>query len=245
MIDVSQFNGQIRWGNVPRATRTLIRVTFGEGGVDTLGARNLSGARGAGLPTGGYHFLEDGTGALEIANFLHHFDPRPGGLRGMIDVEPSAYSHPTAGRVLAAITAYRGMAGHDPIVYGTHDVLAALALPESIRSCPLMLAGYGPNDGLEHPPGPAPAPWTSIAAHQYTSVGSVPGVPSHVDMSRIYDQAALLVPKPRTLLDRWRVAYIDKDHRQSSALTRTPGLWVCRHPRAKGRGPITITPHRR
>ena len=244
MIDVSQFNGRITWSNVSHRLRVLVRVTYGAGGVDTLGRFNLAASR-AGHRTGAYHFLEDGDGAAEVENFLAHFTPVPGGLRGMIDVEPSAYSHPTTERVVAAVQAYREHTGHDPIVYGTHDVLSALHLPASIGSCPLMLAGYGPNDGAEHPPGAPPPPWHSIAVHQYTSVGTVPGVPSHVDLSRVYDGAAITVPKPRPIIGRWRVSYVDPAGHATAVVTRTPVLWLRVHPRVKYRGAVTITPHRR
>lgn len=244
MIDVSQFNGQIRWGSVPHGTKTLVRVSFGAEGVDTKGRANLAGARMVG-PAGGYHFLEDADATAEIGNFWAHFKPRPGELRGMIDVEPSAYSHPTSSRVIAAVDEYLKLSGHDPILYLRRDTADALALPPRLARCPLMFADWGPNDGLEHAPGRPPEPWTTMAAHQYTSVGSVPGVPSHVDLSHVADAAALLVPRPRVVIDRWRVAYTAKDGKPAAGLTRTPGLWVCRHPRVKRRGAITITPHRR
>lgn len=245
MIDVSEFNGHIAWSQVPTAYHALVRVTYGTTGIDKLGAVNLAEARATRPAVGAYHFAENGDPANEIAHFLTHFQPRPGGLRGMLDFEPSAYSTPTQARVLAAIETYRHRAGHDPIVYGTASVLAALRLPTSVATCPLMLAGYGPNDGREHPPGPPPAPWKRIAAHQYTSVGDVPGIASQVDLSRIYDAAALFVPKPRIVLGTWRVGYIDRARTETAIVTHTPTIWQRLHPGAKYRGPITITPHRR
>lgn len=245
MIDVSQFNGSIAWGKVPKGERVLVRTSYGETGLDSHGAANLAGAEAAGgLVVGAYHFLEDGDPTREVAHFLSTFHPKPGGLRGMIDVEPSQYSHPTLERVVGAVAAYRAGAGHDPIIYGTHDVLAALHLPASVASCPLMLAGYGPNDGRRHDPGPPPAPWKAIAAHQYTSVGTIPGVSGHVDLSHVYDEAALTVPAPRPPAS-WTILYVDKGGQPARVVTRTPLLWLHAHPGAKYRGSVTITPHKR
>jgi lysozyme len=246
MIDVSEFQNAVTWRSVPAGTRTLVRMTYGATGVDARGAQNLAAARASGLPVGGYHFLENGDGAGEVAHFLAHFTPRPGALRGMIDVERSPYSDPTKARVVAAIAEYLRRTGHHPIVYGTHDVLAALELPvEYAASCPLMLAGYGPDNGQQHPPGPAPAPWTAIAVHQYTSKGSCSGVAGDVDLSHVYDGRAIIVPRPRPLLDEWRIAYVDGHGRHVAALSRLPSVWLHLHPRAKYRGAVTITPHRR
>lgn len=48
----------------------------------------------------------------------------------------------------------------------------------------LWLAAYGPNDGKEHDVR-IPRPWRKLAAHQFTSQGRVPGIPSRVDVSHI------------------------------------------------------------
>jgi GH25 family lysozyme M1 (1,4-beta-N-acetylmuramidase) len=245
MIDVSQYQGHIEWPAVPRSMRALVRVTYGTTGIDSLGHANLTAARGTRHQAGGYHFLEDGSPTAEMENFLSHFTPQVGGLRGMIDVEPSAYSHPTSERVIGAVEAYRAHTGHDPIVYGTAEVLASLHLPPSLARCPLMLAGYGPNDGKQHPPGPPPPPWRTIAAHQYTSVGSCPGVTGHVDVSHIYDAAALTVPRPRRIVGTWRIAYIGPDSHPAVHISHFPFAWCSAHPRIKRRGAVTITPHRR
>lgn len=244
MIDVSEFQGSIAWADVPQV-RVLVRVTYGSTGVDARGAENLAAARARGLEVGGYMFLEDSDPAAEVDHFLAHFTPRAGGLRGMIDVERSQYSHPTAARVIAAVARYRELTGHRPIIYGSTDVLSSLHLTPAIGECPLDVANYGPNDGQEHSPGAPPPPWTSIAAHQYTSVGTCPGISGPVDLSHVYSGAAIIVPRHRPVLDHYRVTYVDQHHRRAAALTRTPGLWICRHPRIKRRGLVTSTPHRK
>src|SRR5260221_7972281 len=151
MIDVSEFQGVIRWAEVPAGIHhALVRVAYGANGVDAHGYYNLSQARSTGRVAGGYLSLEDGSAAPQVHNLLAHAEPRPGQLRGMIDVEPSKYSaHLSAEQVAGAADAYRALTGHWPILYGTASFLGGLHLPPRLAACPLMMAGYGPDDGSE------------------------------------------------------------------------------------------------
>lgn len=55
---------------------------------------------------------------------------------------------------------------------------------------PLVLANYGVNTGFRISDPPPPVPWTTIAVHQYTSRGSVPGVPGYADCDLFFGSEA-------------------------------------------------------
>lgn len=247
MIDVSEFQGLIAWGAMPKATRALIRVSYGSSGVDKGGARNVSAALSAGLRVGPYHFLEDADPEAEIAHFfgcmngrLHDFE-----LRGMIDVEPSEFSHPSSSHVQAAIDAYHTRADYWPTVYGNTGVLAALNLPAKYAACPLIVADYGPNDGREHPLSVGiPRPWSRLDAHQYTSVGHYPGIGGNVDRNAVRPRHRLDIPRPRFVIDKFKVSYVPKRGPRTAKWTLSPYLFA-KVRRAERRGRVTIYPHRK
>lgn len=249
MIDVSEFQGTISFGVMPKSTRVLIRVSYGSSGVDALGARNVSAALAAGLRVGPYHFLEDADPVAEMAHFfacmnsrLHDFR-----LRGMIDVEPSSFSHPTKSHVEAAVAEFHRRANYWPTIYGNRGVLDALNLSAGLARCPLIIADYGPNDGALHPIGGAiPAPWRTMDAHQYTSVGHYAGIRGNVDLNALSRGHHIDVARPRVIIDKWKVGYRPKGStKRAHVWTRTPGLWVSAHRGARRRGFITIYPHRK
>lgn len=249
MIDVSEFQGTISFGVMSRSTRVLIRTSYGSAGVDRMGARNVSAALNAGLRCGPYHFLEDSDPEAEMAHFfacmngrLHDFR-----LRGMIDVEPSSFSHPVKSHVEAAVAEFHRRADYWPTVYGNTGVLASLSLAPWMAKCPLIIADYGPNDGHVHPvSGAIPAPWRALDAHQYTSVGRAPGIAGNVDLNVLRRGHRIDVPRPRVVIDKWKVGYRPKGSpKRSHVWTRTPGLWVSSHRGARRRGFIAIYPHRK
>jgi GH25 family lysozyme M1 (1,4-beta-N-acetylmuramidase) len=243
-IDVSEFQGGINWPIVP-VQRVWIRCTMGTAGVDAQVHNNLSGAEHNHFVYGGYHFLENSNPAVQIEHFLSVWHPTTG-LRGMVDVESSAFSNPTHDLVVGAVQEYQKLTGHYPILYGGTDTLAALALPSWIVKCPLMIADYGPNDGSEHPLTIGiPKPWTEMSVHQFTSKGRVVGISANtVDLDHVYNGPAVVVPRPRPFIDKWQVSYVKKRTGRTRKFTRTPTLFQQARPRAKYRGAIHVYPHR-
>lgn len=246
MIDVSQFQGIIQWSKVPRE-RVLVRVTVGLG-LDSHGAANIHGAHLSGMIFGAYHFLEDMDGSTQADHFLKQFRPAVGNLRGMVDVEPSDFSHPSKGVTTRFYRRYKDVTGHYPIMYGNSGVLADLHLEADAANCPLMIADYGPNDGAEHPISvPVPKPWSEFSIHQYTSEGHVPGITENtVDLSKVLVAgAAILIPRPRPVIDKWEVSLVDRAGVRKKAFSRFPTAYQGRRPRAKYRGAIHVYPHRK
>lgn len=244
MIDVSQFQGGVNWG-VLLKQRVLIRCTFGSDGVDSEAITNLHGAEANGFIYGGYMFLENSDPVVQVKHFLNVWHPVVGGLRGMIDAERSPFSTPTHNLVAGAIETYHTETGHYPIVYGNSGDLAGLRLPEWAAKCPLMLADFGPDDGSEHPLTVGiPAPWKVMAVHQYTSKGRMPGINTNVDMSDVKIPGALAVPKPRPVIDYWRVNYVTRKGVHTHKNTRAPFAFAKLH-RAQYHGKVAIYPHRK
>lgn len=245
MIDVSQFQGSIHWG-VVTPDRVMIRVTMGTLGVDAFARQNLAGAEVTHKTYGGYHFLEDGDPIAQIDHFLSVWHPRAGGLRGMIDVEPSEFSHPSFAITVGAYRRYKAETGHYPILYGNSGVLQDLGLPEDAARCPLMVADYGVDDGKEHPIGFVPKPWSHVAIHQFTSKGHVTGITANtVDLDHVLERSAILVPRPRPIIDKWKMSYVNKKHVRTREFTRTPIVFQIRRRRAKYRGAVHQYPHRK
>lgn len=245
MLDVSEFQGGINW-TVLHPEKILIRLTMGSAGVDAQAINNLKGARERKFIFGGYHFLENSDPKAQVEHFLGVWHPVAGGLRGMLDCERSPFSHPTKNLLTEAVTVYRGATGHYPIVYGNSGDLGNLDLPEWMAKCPLMLADYGPNDGSEHPLSiGVPKPWKVMAIHQYTSEAHVPGITANsVDLSDVKTPAAIVVPTPRPVIDKWQVSYVPKNGKRTRKFTRTPTAFQVAHSRAKYRGAIHVYPHR-
>lgn len=244
MIDVSQFQGGIDWRIVPKQ-RVMVRMTFGASGVDTEAITNLHALNAGSWIYGGYHFLENQDPVVQIKHFLSVWHPVVGGLRGAIDTERSPFSTPTHNLVVSAVETYHSETGHFPIVYGNRGDLSGLALPEWFVKCPLWLADYGPDDGAEHPiGGPLPAPWSKVAAHQYTGKGRMPGINGNVDLSDLEIPASFAVPKPRLVIDYWRVNYVTRKGVHTYHNTRTPYAFAKLH-RAERHGKVTIYPHRK
>jgi len=245
MIDVSQFQGSINWRSVT-PSRVLIRVTVGSLGIDAFARANLAGAHDTGKVYGGYHFLEDSNPEVQIDHFLSVWRPSPGNIRGMIDVEPSAFSHPSLSITIGAYRRYKDRTGHYPILYGNSGVLAELHLPADAAKCPLMVADFGVDDGKEHPIGSIPSPWREAAIHQFTDKGRVAGITANtVDLDHVLVPSAILMPKPRPIIDKWEVSYVTKKKGRVRAFSRFPYRFIDRRPRAKYRGAVHIYPHRK
>lgn len=246
LIDVSEFQGGINWGILPKQL-VLIRCSMGSAGVDAQAINNLHGAAAHGFTFGGYMFLENSDPMVQVEHFLSIWHPQGVCLRGMIDVETSKFSNPTHDLVVEAVTEYHKQTGHYPILYGGTDTLRGLALPALFgEKCPLMLADYGPNDGAEHPLSIGiPTPWTKMTVHQYTSIGRMPGITGNtVDLDHVFDGPAIAAPRPRPVIDKWQVSYVRKDGTRVRKFTRTPTRFQVVRPRAKYRGAIHVYPHR-
>lgn len=211
---------------------------------------NVRGAMARGLRVGVYHFQEDADPSAEIAHFLvvakaalpagHEYHLRPA-----LDVESSQFSHPLGAHVAAAVAELHRRLDYFPVIYGNPSDLGGLVISDGIARCPLWLADYGLNDGREHSVSRVPNPWKRIAAHQFTSVGSCPGIAGHVDVSSVARGGDLDVPRPRMIIDKYKIGYMPRHGARRHVWSRSPALWLVAHKGAKKRGKVAIYPHRR
>ncbi|QDY83284.1 AMIN domain-containing protein [Paenibacillus polymyxa] len=184
-IDVSHYNGNIDWQQVAVAGKTFafIKATEGTKYQDNQFLANVQGARNANILVGAYHFLNATTvdGARqEAANFARALDSAGGRLdlppvmdyennpKGLTPAQISEVAH-------AFLDEMEKLTGREPIVY-TGNVFASKFDP-TFSMYKLWVARYS----TTQKPTAVPA-WNSWWAWQYSSTGSVPGIPGQVDL---------------------------------------------------------------
>ncbi len=89
-VDVSHYQGRIRWSRLPDAGVDFAYIKATEGGDyrDPTFADNWAGAKAAGIERGGYHFFNRcRPGAEQAANFIHVVPLEAGALPPAIDLE--------------------------------------------------------------------------------------------------------------------------------------------------------------
>jgi len=163
-------------------------------------------AREAGLRVGGYHFARPIMGsAVPEAKFFCACLGKVGrrDLHPVLDLEtnPGRLSagelHDWARHFLAAVhdrTGVKALTYSSPGFIGEQNWTATFG-----TGAGLWLAAYGPNDGREHPV-ETPPPWKRHVAHQYTSVGVVPGILGHVDLTHAKRRRPILAHSIRGLV---------------------------------------------
>jgi lysozyme len=196
-IDVSVHQAGVDWKKVRESgvKYVWIKTTEGEDFKDSRAADHVRGAREAGLVVGGYHFLRPrqraGGAAAEVKDFVDRLKElnllEKGCLRPVLDVESSVLStNATKSYASDAITALRQQSGVKPVFYTFPSFMAEWPGGFNERA-DLWIAHYGVDKPI------IPAPWTSYAAWQWTSRGSVPGVPGNVDRNKTRDVKRLLI----------------------------------------------------
>jgi lysozyme len=187
MIDVYNGDGEIDWARVRAAGHAggIVKATEGIDMVDARLAENLAGMKAAGMVRGAYHFLRvqqnPARQALHLLNAL-----QAAGYDYASDLPP-ALDLEDAGagdcgreivtlRVAAFLKIVEGRTGRRCILY-TGKYWANDYLGDAFAGHPLWLAGY-PAHYTETMQPDLPSGWTDWAIWQYTSTGTVPGVPS-------------------------------------------------------------------
>jgi GH25 family lysozyme M1 (1,4-beta-N-acetylmuramidase) len=190
-IDVSAWQRSISWKAVKdaRVEFAFVKATEGTGYVNPTYERDRVAARRQGVSVGAYHFArpdaDDGPLA-EADHFLEVAAPEPGDLLPVLDFE-----HPGLGpRQLARwarlwLERIEKRIGQPPILYTyTSFWTSTVGNAAGFSRYPLWLANYGPNDGKVHPVRRV-GDWPSVAVHQYTSRGRIPGHDGHLDLNRL------------------------------------------------------------
>ncbi|MER7210604.1 lysozyme [Streptosporangium sp. NPDC000239] len=189
-IDVSNWTGQVDWPSVLEGGGLFAFVYASEGTNfrNPLFAAQESGAAGAGLFRGAYHFAQPHeSGGAEQADF---FVDNGGGwnadgrtLPGVLDIEDNPYTNRNGldhcygldrPRMVAWLkdftTRYRERTGRDAIIYTTTDWWRNCTGDSSaFGRNPLWLARWGAE------PGPLPAGWLRQTFWQFADKGVLPG----------------------------------------------------------------------
>lgn len=191
LIDLSNNNpGPINFGQVRKhgVYGVWHKVSEGTGFADhDYGARSQA-ARIVGLHVGGYHFARPAESSPErqavvFCSLLGKV--RRGDLHPVLDLEDdgklgSSALHTWAQSFLEHV---HRLTGVKALTYTGPSFVAERHWTKTFGTgAGLWLADYGPDDGHDHGPH-VPHPWHRCVAHQYTSVGSVPGVAGHVDLT--------------------------------------------------------------
>ena len=184
-VDVSKHQAQIDWPAVRGAGFAFcyVKATEGTGYVSPTLDEQVSGARGAGVVTGLYHFARpDTNGAQQEASDFAAQLARlgaagQGNLPPCLDVEKDA---PNLGQwVKAFIDAIRGHTGrNEVVVYASSSWLNEKLDPNSWVDPGVMLwvAHFGA------PPGEPGFKSDRVVMHQYADDGQVAGLPGKADL---------------------------------------------------------------
>jgi len=200
LIDLSNNNpAPINFGEVKRhgVFGVWHKVSEGIGFMDPDWHTRARAARMVGLHVGGYHFArpsesDPGRQAVFFCSMLGKVERRD--LHPVLDLEDdgklgAASLHTWAQTFLAHVHKITGVKA---LTYSGPSFVSERHWPKTFGTgAGLWLADYGPNDGADHGPH-VPHPWRRCVAHQYTSVGKVPGVAGHVDLTHASARRKLL-----------------------------------------------------
>lgn len=198
-IDVSRYQGEIRWGEVGRISfspltrrqgldslNANVAIDFAfakatEGGdfADPNIAANRRGIRSAGIAYGAYHVLTLANADSQVANFVRTARLRRGDLRPAIDIEDGILG---SARMEAVCDTLRRVAagldrayGARAIVYSSLRFMERLSACEALTGRPLWIARYLSDER------PATADiW------QFAENGQVAGIDEPVDLDALY-----------------------------------------------------------
>ncbi|WP_103353595.1 LysM peptidoglycan-binding domain-containing protein [Amycolatopsis sp. CA-128772] len=231
-VDVSHYNA-VADANAVRnngITFAWCKATEGTTYVDPTFANKVAQLKAAGIVVGAYHFLRAGDVAAQARRFRQVAGDagclNAGALLPMADME----ANDVRGSANTAVTTFYDTLGVSPVdVYGNLDWWRNVLAPGQWGARAILghIARYNGDPGN---PG-----WLygSLALHQHTSSGSVPGIPGNVDRNATigtYNLRGLtigqvaapvepvpLVPAPITGGDSWTVKRGDTLSRVASA----------------------------
>lgn len=240
-IDRSNVNGAASADDLKKAgvTHLYAKASEGTGFTDATWAGRRDAAHTAGVVFGSYHFAGHADPVAEANHFLGIIGTPKTGLRPCLDLE----SGQSAAWTAAFVEHLHAKLGYWPVLYGNTSTIPALrAASKSVAACPWWRAEYGANDGTRHA---LQGGGQGAAAHQYTSVATLPGIAGHTDQSAFLDEAAMLIPAAKKHWpkpDHWGLDYTDANGKRQHVKTKHPGLWQARHRHARDRGELTTTP---
>lgn len=184
-IDVSHHNKVNDWHAVRgnNISFVSIKLTDSTNFTDPAATGHVTGARGAGIHVGGYHFARNADVETQVEKFsasLNSHDLlRPDSLAPMLDVEHSGLLHHQPNTFVGDfIQRLRKRTGvHRVLVYANLDTWRNVLRPDEwaddhVRLWIARFNGDPGKPGWSHP---------KLVLHQHSDKGNVPGIPAHVD----------------------------------------------------------------
>ena len=200
-LDVSEWQGEIDWETVKgHVDGAILRAGYGKGHADRQFARNVSECSRLGIPCGAYWFSYAWTpemAAAEARCLLEAVKPYRMELPLAFDFE---YDSVNYAALEAGVTVTKALAtelvyafcetveggGYWCLNYANPDFLARYYDETVPLRFGLWLAAWRSDPDLAAPP-------RDCAVWQWTSSGSVPGVPGRVDVNEAYTDFAALI----------------------------------------------------
>ncbi|MBC8569315.1 glycoside hydrolase family 25 protein [Zongyangia hominis] len=193
-IDVSQYQGEIRWQDVKdegvefAIVRTTLRLTDGTLATDPNAIANITGAQSAGVYAGAYHYTRARTVAEaeeEARYFLSVIEPYRLEYPVALDLEDNSLTGLGKENLTNIANAFLETvqdAGYYVMLYSNKYWLTTLLDVDELRQYDVWLAQY-PTVTYTGPYG----------IWQYTPAGRVNGISTNVDMDYAYQDYAQII----------------------------------------------------
>jgi len=199
-IDVSHHQGVIDWETVGESrdlTFAFVKATEGIKMQDDKFAKNLHGARNAGLLVGAYHFfLPNTNGAAQFKNFAkvvgRDIDLKP--VLDLEDAKQKIIDDDYRKEVKSFIDACDTYYGCKPIIYASPSFLKDHGLHDTVKNCPYWIAWYSRAPGfiasrrrflMMAYPGTHAIMW------QFTNRGHHAGIAGDVDLNECWEMTTI------------------------------------------------------
>jgi GH25 family lysozyme M1 (1,4-beta-N-acetylmuramidase) len=188
----------IGWTNVKQAGNSfaIVKATEGSTYTNPWYARDVAGARAAGLVVGGYHYARPTSSMSSAVSQARHFAAvigdvrRPGTMPPILDLETTGGL--SAGQLVTWAQVFtetlRELTGRAPVVYTYVNFWSSrMAGTAAFTRFPLWLAYYNP-----HVYPPLIGGWSDHTMWQYTDRAKISGISGGVDRNRFMGSAAEL-----------------------------------------------------
>jgi lysozyme len=189
-IDVSHWNGNVRWGNVNKNKVNFVwtKISQGVDYTDPSAKRNLHGCRNNGISVGGYHFPSPQVGGsndpkLEVQDFLKYYGGciPSGDMLPVLDLEAGVKGDPDHNRqwALEWLKELENETGLRAVVYTAKWYVYSYLKNDvgSLVDYPLWVADYTQpyKEGGRNEPD-STCGWDEWSVWQWTSKGQIVGL---------------------------------------------------------------------
>ncbi len=182
----------IDWSQVKNSGRdfAFVKATEGTGYVNPYFSADWAAIQANGMVRGSYHYAKPNTSPTSAAEQAQYFVATAGRMQATGDLAPILDFEDSGGLSPSALITWvhswlntiTALTGRTPIIY-TYPYFwqSAMSNNTGFTQYPLWIADY---NGGSAPNTPLIGGWNSWTFWQYTDAGSIPGVPTGVDISK-------------------------------------------------------------